>query len=79
MILLLFKPRKKHIKRRKKDLHNVLRIPENGVSVEIGGGIEPKIELLLSVAFALTEHICVKYVRISAQVSQELEVNLIPC
>ena len=57
----------------------MLRVPENGVSVEIGGGIEPKIELLLSVAFALTEHICVKNVRISAQVSQELEVNLIPC
>ena len=78
MILLLFKPRKKHIKRRKKDLHNVLRIPENGVSVEIGGGIEPKIELLLSVAFALSDHIGMKNIRLTTPVSKESKVNLIP-
>ena len=39
--------------------HNVMRIPENGIGVEISSRVEPKIELLLSVAFALAEHICV--------------------
>ena len=56
----------------------MLRVPENGVSVEIGGGIEPKIELLLSVSLALAEDISVKDIRITTQIPQELKVNLIP-
>lgn len=46
-------------------LHNALRIPKNGIGVEICCWIEPEIELLLSVAFALAEHIGVKNVWVS--------------
>ena len=45
--------------------------------MEVCGGVEPEVELLLAVPFALREHIGVHYVRISGQVSQEFEVYLI--
>ena len=60
-------------------LHNVLGIPEDRVGVEIGSGVEPEMELLLSVAFALAEDVGVKSVRFTGRVSQELEVYLVPC
>lgn len=53
--------------------------PYDGVSMEIFCGIEPEIELLLSVPFALSEDIGVDNVRVTGEVSQELEVNLIMC
>lgn len=52
-------------------------VPENGVGVEVLCGIEPEVKLLLPVAFALCKHISVQCVRISAEISKELEVNLI--
>ena len=55
-----------------------MRIPKKGISVKICSRVEPKIELLLSVAFALAEHIGVKNVRITTQVSKEFKVYLIP-
>lgn len=59
-------------------LHYALRVPEEGIGVEISSRVEPQVELLLSVAFALSKHICMYNVRITPQVSQELEINLIP-
>lgn len=46
--------------------------------MEICSWVEPQIELLLSAAFALTEHIGVKNVWVTAQIPQEFKVNLIP-
>ena len=57
----------------------MLGLPDDGISVKISCGIEPEIELLLSVAFSLAEDISVKDVRITAKISQELKVYLIPC
>ncbi|KAF1867148.1 hypothetical protein Lal_00049577 [Lupinus albus] len=37
--------------------YNVLRIPENRVSVKICSWVKPEIELLFPVTFALAEHI----------------------
>jgi hypothetical protein len=46
-------------------LHNALGIPQDRVGVEISSGIEPEVELLLSVALALAKDISVKDVRIT--------------
>lgn len=45
--------------------------------MEILGGIEPKEELLLSIAFALGEDVCVNGVGIATRVSKELEIYLV--
>jgi len=55
----------------------VLRLPDDGVSVEVSGGVEPEIELLLSVPLAFGKHVCVENVRVTAHVSQEFKINLI--
>jgi hypothetical protein len=55
----------------------VLRLPNDGVSVEVSGGVKPKIKLLLSVTFTLSEDVCVKNIRVTTCVSQELKINLI--
>lgn len=55
----------------------MLRLPNDGVSVEVPGGVKPEIELLLSVSFALSEDIGVKNIRVTAKVSQKFEVYLI--
>lgn len=47
--------------------------------MELSCGIEPKIELLLSIAFALSVNISVKNVWISTNIPQELEIYLVPC
>jgi hypothetical protein len=53
------------------------RIPEDGVGVEILGGIKPELELHLSVSFPLREYICVKRVRVSAKVAQKFKIYLV--
>lgn len=57
--------------------HDALGIPEDGVGVEIGGWVEPQVELLLSVSLALAEHVGVENVGVPAQISQEFEVYLV--
>ena len=56
---------------------DVMGIPEDGICVKVGSGIEPEVELLLSVALPLAEHIGVKNVRITTEVPQEFKVYLI--
>ena len=57
--------------------HDTVRVPENGVSVELLGGVEPEAQLLLSVAFAVDEDVGVHRVRLATYVPQELHVYLI--
>ena len=45
--------------------------------MEVSGGVEPELELLLPVTLSLREHVGVKGVRVSAQVPQKLEVDLV--
>lgn len=50
-------------------LHDVLRSPDNGVSVKVLGWVEPEIELLLSVSFPLSKDIGVKNIRLPCLVT----------
>ena len=58
-------------------LHNLIQVPENGVSVVFFRGIKPEIDSLLSITLASGEHICLQNVRLSCSVPQELKVYLI--
>ena len=55
----------------------MLRIPDDGVSVEVPRGVKPEIELLLSVSLPLSEYVSVQNIRVATKVSQELEVDLV--
>ena len=59
------------------DLHNLGRVPMNGVVVEIGCRVEPEVELLLPASISLCVDVCVYDVRLSRDVPQELEIDLI--
>uniref|UniRef100_J3MH65 Uncharacterized protein n=1 Tax=Oryza brachyantha TaxID=4533 RepID=J3MH65_ORYBR len=59
------------------NLHDVVWVPEDGVGVEVGGGVEPEHELLLALALAVAEDVGVQQVRLAAGVAQELEVHLV--
>lgn len=54
-------------------------VPEEGVGVEVLGGVEPQPELHLPVSLPLREHIRVQRVRLSGQVPQKLEIYLVVC
>lgn len=59
------------------NLHNGLRSPNDGISVEIGSWIEPHSKLLLSITFALGVDVGVKCIWFATHVSQELKVYFI--
>ena len=42
----------------------MLVLPNDRISVEVSGGVEPEIELLLPVTFALREDVCVENIRV---------------
>jgi hypothetical protein len=75
--LCLIKLKKKSTGQQAKCLHDVLGVPEDGVGVEIGGGVEPEAELLLPLALPLREHVGVQRVGLARHVAQELEVDLV--
>jgi len=58
-------------------LQDVLLRPLDGVGVEVGGGVEPEVELLLPAAVAVGVHVGVQRVGLPAHVPQELEVDLV--
>lgn len=58
-------------------LQDVLRGPDDGVGVEVGGGVEPEVELLLFAAGAIGEDVGVQRVRLPGDVAEELQVHLI--
>ena len=53
------------IEGKKQYLHNALRIPEDGIGMKIGSKVKPEVKLLLSVTFAICEHIGVQSVRVT--------------
>jgi len=60
-----------------KDLHNLVHVPENRVGMVGFGWIKPKVDPLLSVTLATSEHVGLQYVRLPCPVAQELKVYLI--
>jgi hypothetical protein len=58
-------------------LHDVLWVPEDGVGVEVVGGVEPEAELLLPLPLPLREHVRVQRVGLARHVAEELEVDLV--
>ena len=58
-------------------LHDVLGVPEDGVGVEVGGGVEPEVDALLPVAHAVDVQVRLHQVRLAGHVAQELEVELV--
>ena len=51
------------------DLHNTAFTPEDRVRVELSGGIEPKVESLLSVSDTVHVDVCLDYVRLTGSVT----------
>lgn len=60
-----------------KNIHNMIWIPKNPVSVETCGGIEPKNKFLFSTSLAIGKHICLNCYWFSLSIAQELKVNLV--
>jgi hypothetical protein len=45
--------------------------------VEVLGGVEPKIKLLLPIAFPLCEYVGVQNIRVSAKVTKKFKVDFV--
>lgn len=62
---------------RKECIHNLVEVPEDGISVISLGRVEPEIDALLSVPFPSCEHIRLQYRWLSSPVPEKLEVYLV--
>ena len=58
-------------------VHDVQRVPEDGVVVEVLCRVEPQVGPLLPAPDPLREHVGLHQVRLPADVAQELEVDLV--
>ncbi len=58
-------------------LHDDVPVPENRVVVEIGGRVEPQVDTLLPASYSFSIHVGLEGVRLSTNVSKELEIHLI--
>jgi hypothetical protein len=56
---------------------DVLRVPDDGVGVVVGRGVEPQVELVLLLAVAVGPHVGVEHHRLAAGVAHELHVDLV--
>ena len=56
---------------------DVLRVPDDGVGVVVGGGVEPEVELVLLLAVPVGPHVGVEHHRLAARVAHELHVDLV--
>uniref|UniRef100_A0A0A9CU69 Gpm554 n=1 Tax=Arundo donax TaxID=35708 RepID=A0A0A9CU69_ARUDO len=56
---------------------DVLVVPDDGVGVVVGGGVEPQVELVLLLAVAVGPDVGVEHHRGSAGVAHELHVDLV--
>lgn len=52
-------------------------VPEDGVVMEVGSGVEPEAEALLAVAVAADEDVGLKGDGVAILVAKELEVHLV--
>jgi len=52
-------------------------VPENGVGVEVLGGVEPEVESLLPVTNTVHVHVGLHRVRFPTGVAQKLEIKLV--
>jgi hypothetical protein len=57
--------------------HHLAGVPEHGVGVEVGGGVEPQVDALLPVAHAVDVQVRLHEVRLAGHVAKELEVELV--
>ena len=56
---------------------DVLVVPDDGVGVEVGGRVEPEVELVLLLAVAVGPHVGVEHDGVAAGVAHELHVDLV--
>jgi|UniRef100_A0A804RG34 hypothetical protein len=56
---------------------DVLVVPDDGVGVEVGGRVEPQVELVLLLAVAVGPHVGVQHHGLPAGVAHELHVDLV--
>jgi hypothetical protein len=59
------------------DVHELVRVPEDLVVVEVGCWIEPQVQALLPAAVAVDEDVGLEGDGLSVHVAQELEVHLV--
>lgn len=57
--------------------HYLALIPEDGVGVEVFGGVEPEVESLLSITDAIDIDIGLDRVWFASGVAQELEIKFV--
>nr|ACL54124.1 unknown [Zea mays] len=57
--------------------HHLAGVPQHGVRVEVGRGVEPQVDALLPVAHAVDVQVGLHQVRLAGHVAQELEVELV--
>lgn len=61
----------------KKNLHDVMMVPHDGVEMKILRRVEPEIDSLFSIAFSMSKYVCLDSVRLSTSVPQELKVQFV--
>lgn len=74
--------KKKRVSRSGRNLHNLVVVPEDGIAMEILGGVEPKHVPHLTATNSILVHVCLNQIRLPGPVPQELKIQLIsrrPC
>lgn len=60
-----------------RDLHNLIGVPKDFVVVEVGGGVKPETEPLLSASLAIHVDVGLKSDGLPLFVSQELKIQFV--
>jgi hypothetical protein len=74
--------KEKRVSRSGRNLHNLVVVPEDGIAMEILGGVEPKHVPHLTATNSILVHVCLNQIRLPGPVPQELKIQLIsrrPC
>jgi hypothetical protein len=58
-------------------VHDLIRVPQDAIAVEISTGVEPQVDPLLPASKATGEHIGLQDVGLAGCVAEELEVKLV--
>lgn len=67
---------------RERNLHNLVVVPEDGIAMEILGGVEPKHVPHLTATSSILVHVCLNQIGLPGPIPQELKIQLIsrwPC